>query len=320
MACVTICVPAFNSGQRIFETLKSVQDQSYRNFKVRVAIEPTGPEAFDDAVRSAFKNDERFEFFDNDSVLGWARNIDILITHVDTEFFAILPHDDFWDQDYLAKLLPIVDANSEASVAYADMQVFGASEWVKTVRLDNTDISTRLLTFYLEGAEAVPWRGVTRKSMLSRSGNFPQHKYMSFAVECEYAQRLICSGKAIRTSEPLYYKRTYGLGAQSVSTRWVTELGHDEKRAALELHRARMLSGIPVKIRGKISRKAIVLACEISMLRRTSHLGQGQFGLSSAQRQRIDEIKVGLAKIEPCLRPILTECLNDTLSALLEVG
>ena len=316
MARVTVLIPAFNSGKRIFRTLKSVQEQSYGDFKVRVAIEPTGREAFDDEVRRTFEKDGRFEFFENGSVLSWAKNIDTLITHVDTEFFAILPHDDFWDRYYLAKLVPVLDACSEASVAYADMQVFGASNWVKTVRLDDTDISTRLLTFYLEGAEAVPWRGVARKSVLFKSDNFPQHKYMSFAVECEYAQRLICSGKAIRIGEPLFYKRTYGAGACSLSNLWQTELSHDEKRAALELHRARMLAGIPLVIRGKISREAIMLAFEIAMLRRTRQLSQGQFGLSPVQRQHIDEIRVGLVKIEPNLRPKLAAYFDATLAAL----
>ena len=290
-----------------------MQDQTYRDFKLRVGIEPAGPDAFDENIRRAFEIDERFEFLENDSVLGWAGNIDNLITGVDTEFFAILPHDDFWHEDFLTTLLPVLDADRAASVAYSDMQRFGVANGIKFVRLDNSDISTRLLSFYREGAEAVPWRGVTRQSVLSRSYGFPQHKYMSYAVECEYAQHLICSGKAIRISEPLYNKRTYNLDGGSVSKLWVTKLSEAQKRAALELHRARMLAGIPPEIVGKVSRETIVLSCEIAMLRRTSGLSRGQFGLSSVQRRRVNEIRFRLAKIEPSLRRNLLDYLETVL-------
>ena len=140
----------------------------------------------------------RFAFIENRVVLGWAGNIDNLICGVDTELYAVLPHDDLWNPHYLSSLVPLLDAEPGAVVAYADMNRFGAAAGPKTVRIDNTDFSTRLLSFYLEGAEAVPWRGVTRRSALPASAVFPQHEQMSFAVECEYAQKLLCAGKAER--------------------------------------------------------------------------------------------------------------------------
>ena len=265
---VTVCIPAYRSGTAIHPTLASVQAQTFEDFQVVVGIEPTGPDAIDPQVRDEFTRDNRFVFVENPRIFGWAGNVGELIGTVNTELFAVLPHDDIWDAQYLTKLVSALDNNPGASVAFADLRRFGSDTILRTIEFDNFDLSTRLFSFFVQGAEAHAWRGLVRKSALESDFRFPENPYLSFAVECEFMQHLILRGEAIRVSEELYKKRGYPADSNSVSSRWRRDLSHEEQVTALEHHRQKLVNGIPANMSGQIGRNSVIAACEIAMWRR----------------------------------------------------
>ena len=310
---LTVCIPSSRFAAGIADTLNSVKMQTFEDFQVVVGVEPMT--AADREAGDPKALDARFAFTRNAEILGWAKNIDHLISSVATELFTILPDDDVWEPHYLRTLVDAIDENPHASVTYCDVARFGAAGGTKRLVLDNTDLGTRLFSFYLGNAAGIPWRGVTRASVLKSGGrNFPENPQSSYGAEVEWAQHLLCCGSAIRISQSLFRKRTYSPDGSSLSRQWIHRWPPERREAAIEEHRSRMLAGIPNAVEGGIERVAIELACEIAMLKR----GWGFAGLaiSGVRKERAAMVRSRLTALQPSAREPLLAYLDRVVAGI----
>lgn len=272
MTCVTICIPAYRAEAFISQTLLSVQKQSHRDLRIEIAIDPSNtdsPDGTRDAI-DPFLSDDRVHVRENPVRLGWDGNINAMLKRVDTPYYMILPHDDLIDPRYVETLLSVLKARPDASVAYGDMTFHGKTSLThKTVYLppDGTR-DEQLLMFFLEGAEAVPWRGVTRVSAIAATGGFPTDGYLGFAVECEYALSLLLHGRAVRVPRSLYSKQVHALDLPTAS-RQRDELSHKTLTQAWQQHRSRMITLLD-NAHVKVGAELVRLAAEAAMLLRYS--------------------------------------------------
>jgi len=297
MTEITICIPAYRSENLIAKTLQSAQCQSFGNFVVEIGLEPTDDSYKTYNVCEKYLADSRFNLSVNPKVLGWAQNISNLLKKVDTPYFIILPHDDILHPDYLSILYEAIKEQPHVSVAYADMFYIGNTRGEKFLALDNDNLFSRLLSFFLAGAEAVPWRGVTRKKVLSEGVTFSHNEYSSFAVECEWALHLIQQGEAYRVPLPLYYKRLIN-GSKSVSSEWVSSFSEQKLKAALEHHRNKMLAGISTVHLTPEEIELVKLACESAMMRRFLDFSRDRFTLSDYHLSRIEEMRDAISSVK----------------------
>jgi len=299
MAEITVCIPAYSSEKSIAKTLQSVQRQTFSNFVVEIGLEPSDDSYKTHNVCEKYLADSRFNLRVNPEVLGWAQNISNLLQTVNTPYFIILPHDDILHPEYLCILYETIKEQPHVSVAYADMFFIGQGRGEKFLAVDNDNLSGRLLSFFLAGAEAVPWRGVTRKKVLSDGATFSHNKYSSFAVECEWALHLIQQGEAYRVPLPLYYKRSYGADSKSVSSEWSLCFSEQKIQAALAHHRNRMLAGISTIHLTREEIVSVKLACESAMLRRFLNFSHNRFTLPDCHLSRIEDMKDAIRSIKP---------------------
>ena len=298
MSKITICVPAFRSVDFIRHTLLSIQDQTYADYIVDISVEPGDQTA--EKINHVIGHDARFKTRLNESVLGWSRNIGRLLSRVETPYFAILPHDDLWDPNYLATLEALLRKNPQASVAYADMSFIGASDRRKRVILDNQSLFSRLLSFYLQAPKAIPWRGVTRAGVLAGGRTFPHHDLAGFAVECEWAQHLLIQGEALRIDRPLYHKRLNHSNL-SVTKGWRMQT-EEWLISAVELHRTRMMKGLAAADITGPEKRGIILALELSVVRKYLTVGRGRFRLTESHRKRMKSLHLEIEDMAPSLR------------------
>lgn len=295
---VTVLIPAFRAGSAIVETLKRVRLQSFTDYEVFVAIEPAGDEPAREQL-TAYAADARFNFHRNDEILGWAGNVAALQERVQSAFFVILPHDDLWEEDYLASLVALLEGDAGATVAHADMQLIGAKEKVRSPDYARGSVANRLLSFYLQGGEGHIWRGVTRSSVLAGGRHFPVYDPLAFAAECEWVHHLLREGRSVRDPRPLYRKRTYpSKELRSMSSRWRLGWSPSDKRKAIAVHRERMLAAIPGDVADE-ERCAIRLACEVTMIRRLVTLGIAATGLTKEEEARIASVRDGAPHLDP---------------------
>lgn len=242
MDSITVCIPAYKSGLLLRRTLQSILRQTHQNFIVHIAVEPPHDDTL--AIIDQFLADKRFQVSINRQCLGWDGNIRNLLDQVQTPFFFILPHDDLVHPHYIELLFAELEKNADAVVAYADMHVFGNGKpyrkFVDLPRYGNCE--EQILAFFLSGAEAVPWRGLTRSSVISQIGGFPTDGFMGFAVECEWALSLIAQGRAIRIPRKLYFKQIYQGNADTASSNRILQQSEVQRIAAWERHRHTILT------------------------------------------------------------------------------
>lgn len=232
---VTVCIPAYRAGAFIAQTVRSVLRQSHVDLRVIVAIDPPDDGSRDDTaeVLNAFRSDRRLSWHVNSCRLGWAENVNALLAHVKTPYYAFLPHDDIWCPNYLEVLLQALNSRPEAVAAYGDILRFGASDPVRIgVHLPSGENRlSGLLRFLIQGTEAQMWRGVTRTEVLRKVGGFPTDRHKGFVVECEYSLAVLGAGPVVHVPRTLYFKRIY-------------------ERTVVSASRERMMQPLPERMQG----------------------------------------------------------------------
>ena len=167
-----------------------------------------------------------------------------LLRKVTTPYYVILPHDDIWHPRYLETFLAALSQNPDYGVAYGDLHTWGLElkhPWRHAVELPvTTNRRKQLFHFLLQGAEAMPWRGLTRSELLEKTNGFPVDEHRGFSVECEYAMSLILSGPVLHVPQTLYYKQIHHSGRVSASKARIVDRNSKELETAWLDYKIRM--------------------------------------------------------------------------------
>jgi tetratricopeptide (TPR) repeat protein len=270
--------------------------QTFTDYRVLLALEPEGADETKLALVE-FLHDRRFEYYVNDGRLGYALNVRGLLGRVRTPYYALLPHDDMWAPRYLELLIDRLDARPDAASAHGDMYFFNRFSGARMFPLADGPLFTRLMSFFLDGAEGMPWHGVGRSSALDRE--FPTNEFDGFAVECEWSLHLLLRGVGLHEPRAAYLKRHLPDTSDAVSVGWRIRFPEEQLRGALEHHRRSMLALLATADVPPSERRLLELAAEAAMLRRWS-------AFSSASR-----MGMGVLEEERAAR-ILAELASDT--------
>jgi hypothetical protein len=272
---VTVCIPAYRSGPSVMETVRSALRQTHQDLQVVVSIDPPEDGSADPtaAALEPLCGDPRLSVRTNVRRLGWAENVNSLLSSVRTPLYCILPHDDVWHPRHVETLVDALSAAPHAAVAYGDIMRFGATPPVRksvTIPTD-ADRTDGLLHFLVQGTEAQAWRGVTRTVASQRIGGFPADSHKGFVVECEYALALHGVGAVVHVPQTLYFKRVYDHAVMSAS-RERMQLPQTERRIAWQEHDRRMgrlLSDALLHVHADAIRAALAHAAkEAALMRR----------------------------------------------------
>ena len=104
---VSIIMPAYNCADYISESIKSVQNQSYRNWELIVA-DDNSTDGTVDAVRSMAADDNRI-LLETDINLGPAAARNRAINAAQGDYIAFLDSDDIWYPDKLSRQISFME-------------------------------------------------------------------------------------------------------------------------------------------------------------------------------------------------------------------
>jgi glycosyltransferase involved in cell wall biosynthesis len=107
---VSIITPTFNSEAFILQTIKSVQNQTYKNWEM-IIVDDCSTDATGKIVMEKAQEDNRIQFhkLEHNSGAGVARNY--AIDKARGRFIAFLDADDLWKVDKLEKQLNFLQSN-----------------------------------------------------------------------------------------------------------------------------------------------------------------------------------------------------------------
>lgn len=106
---VSIIMPAYNCADYISESIKSVQNQSYRNWELIVADDNSTDDGTVDTVRSMAADDNRIHLLETDINLGPAAARNRAINAAQGDYIAFLDSDDIWYPDKLSRQISFME-------------------------------------------------------------------------------------------------------------------------------------------------------------------------------------------------------------------
>jgi Glycosyl transferase family 2 len=206
---VYIAMPVYRGADVIEETIRSILDQTYGDFHLVMSVDgaddPTGE------VCRKYEQDSRIDVVVQDRRLGWPGNFNWLVNNCDREFFCYWQQDDFASTGYLENLRRELLARPDASIAYTDVQWFGARfDRTNSPSIEGDDPLSRVMQ-HIEAIRYEPLRGLIRSSMLpQRADPIPVTADESSQEEFVFLADLAAAGPFLRVDSAMYFKRLHG--------------------------------------------------------------------------------------------------------------
>ncbi|WP_368655329.1 glycosyltransferase family 2 protein [Castellaniella ginsengisoli] len=120
---LVICLPIYNEGPYIEDTLLSVKNQTCRDFRVLIADNASSDDT-ESICRRVIAGDDRFHYVRHDSNIGAAANFKYCFEHTESEFFMWLGGHDQISPNFLQEALARMRADSTISLVY------GRTRWI----------------------------------------------------------------------------------------------------------------------------------------------------------------------------------------------
>ncbi len=203
---ILIGVPAFRGARFIRDTLKSIKQQDHGNFRVLISVD--GDDAETAAACESFLSDPRFSLVMQNHRLGWAGNLNWLMSQQDYDLFCFWQQDDFTTRNYIAELLKAAMADPSAVCCFSDIQWVGLRHNLTTTPSVTGSPLDRTLSVF-ELMNGVPFRGLIRRSAIERTGPIRITEFESAFEEFVWVARLAREGSLHRVQGPIYYKRAH---------------------------------------------------------------------------------------------------------------
>ena len=130
---VSVITPTYNRPEYLKAALKSAIEQTYQNIEIIVS-DNCSPQNIQSIIESF--NDSRIRYFRNQSNLGMFTNTINAFKKARGKYVASLLDDDLWEKDFLAQLVPALEADSKLALAFCDHYVIKADG---TIDIDGTE-------------------------------------------------------------------------------------------------------------------------------------------------------------------------------------
>jgi len=234
---VSVLVPVFQAESFICETLDSLNEQVFQDFQLLISIDKSNDNT--ELVIKKWCQEHKnipTQIFCQAHRLGWIKNINFLLEKCHTKYFMILPHDDLLDRTYLQKMVQCLEMNPQACTAFSDIQYFGAMESIVTQKSIKGERLERTLEFLLTFYNAVAFRGLVNRAMLSDFILLSENDCSNFAIDTVWNMQMVLKGEIIRIPEVLYNKRLHAHD-DSVHNHWGKFSSREKSKALLEHHK-----------------------------------------------------------------------------------
>lgn len=121
---LTIIVPNYNNEKYLVETLHSIQNQTFSDFKC-IIIDDNSTDNSIDVIKQTINNDSRFQLIQNHENKGVAFSRNLGITTATTKFILPLDADDILEKTYIARALDFFTKYPMYNLYYGRWYFFG---------------------------------------------------------------------------------------------------------------------------------------------------------------------------------------------------
>ena len=119
---IDIILPNYNSSQFIIKTIKSILNQSYKNWKLIIVDDFSDKKTKNILKKISKKKNVKIFFLNKNYGAGFCRNF--AIKKSNSPYLAFIDSDDIWEKDKLKKQISFMKKNN-FSFSYTDYKTFG---------------------------------------------------------------------------------------------------------------------------------------------------------------------------------------------------
>jgi hypothetical protein len=220
-ADVTIGVPIYRGRPFLEESLRSVQNQTYREIEVLLSLDGPDPEC--EEICRRFLSDSRFRLVVQPSRLGWMGHTNWLMAQVQTEFWHLQEQDDVIEPTFLETLLAHARVHPKAAAVFGDVRTFGNFEIQISMSSVVGDAVTRQLKLICEHFQGVAPLGLIRTEALRLCGGLQANEFENFAADTTLMAGLARWGELHRLPLDFYRKRVHAESTHATWWGWATD-------------------------------------------------------------------------------------------------
>ncbi|MCP4179883.1 MAG: glycosyltransferase family 2 protein [bacterium] len=124
---VSICIPAYNAGLFIRETLESLISQTHHNIEIIVS-DNCSTDNTEDIVTDLQKQDSRIKYYRASRNLGYILNIRNAISHTKNKIITVYHADDVYDKKIIRKQLEVIVNNQNIGAVFSAVYDFSKND------------------------------------------------------------------------------------------------------------------------------------------------------------------------------------------------
>ena len=109
---VSICVPIFNRQKFLVDTIKSIQNQTYKNIEI-ILVDNNSTDRSYELILESFSNFKNVFIYKNDENIGYNENYNKCIELANGKYIGIFHSDDIYDTEIVKKSIDLIESNKE---------------------------------------------------------------------------------------------------------------------------------------------------------------------------------------------------------------
>jgi len=113
---ISVCMPNYNYGHFIGQSIQSVLDQDFNDFEL-IIVDDCSTDNSEEVIRSF--SDNRIKYHHNNTNIGRLKNINKCLQLSQGEYITILPSDDLYTPSSLTKRKEILDSNPSVGFVFS---------------------------------------------------------------------------------------------------------------------------------------------------------------------------------------------------------
>lgn len=201
-----------------------------QDFTILISVDGYDLETFEKL--RAFLGNPKYQIHLQKKRLGWVENTNWLLTHAQTPFVCILPHDDFFHPFYLEELYRHLMRHPECLLVYTDTQMIGPDPSFKTRYFAQPSVKgtviKRMERYLLHHLNAPGFRGLMRQEVLKLAGLIQENRFDHFAADTNWIGKIVKYGEIHRIPIALCTKRYH---IKNTHAKWLTKAKEEQKEA-----------------------------------------------------------------------------------------
>ena len=149
---IALLLPIFNAEKHLAETLKSIQNQSMKNFNLLIIDDNSKDDSASIALEFCLNN-TNFSFIQNNKNIGMINNFIFGVTKLkemcpDAQFFSLIGQDDLYEEKWLERNSISLNTNPKAIASQSHVKYFWNDGRSAEIRNDDLNCWLNLYKIY----------------------------------------------------------------------------------------------------------------------------------------------------------------------------